>query len=218
MMELPVSDLVDHGIRLVEEERRRIARDLHDGPAQALTHISMRLDVISQLLRTDVEMAVTELSRTNSRVLAAVNDIRRLIFDLRPLAIDEIGLIPALGELCSRLSKEGPSQVWMRGITELPPLSPAKQVALYRLIQELLQNARKHAKAANINLTLSRDGDVLAIAVADDGCGFSVHDIPEGHYGLIGAHERAEFIGGNLEIDASPGRGSRFVLRVTCHG
>lgn len=214
-MDLPVHDRTDQGIRLLEEERRRIARDLHDGPAQALTNISMRLDVIRQLLTTDLDMATAELMRTNSRIVATVNDIRRLIYDLRPIAIDEVGLFTAAEELCARLARE-----WGLSIEISLPhgkecdMSPAKQVAVYRLLQEVLQNAHKHAQAQHITVTIKTIAEQWLLIVRDDGVGFSPDVIPEGHYGIVGMRERVSYLGGTITIDSTVGVGSQFMIAV----
>lgn len=217
-MELPVQDVVDHGIKLIEEERRRIARDLHDGPAQTLTHISMRLDVIRQLMLTDMDMATEELARTNSRIVTAVNDIRRLIFDLRPIAIDEVGLLSACDELCHRFERDHHTSVTLYKENLYPlQLSPAKQVSLYRLFQEIMNNIHKHANATSVIVRIAQDSEHFSLEICDDGQGFDPDKVPEGHYGLLGIQERVTYIGGNLSIDAAIGQGSRFLIMVPSH-
>lgn len=216
--ELPVHDQTDYGIRLMEEERRRVARDLHDGPAQALTNISMRLDAVQQLYRTNPEMALAEVARINSRVIAAVNDVRRLIHDLRPLAIDEVGLILAVKQLCQRCERDWnvPIEVTVNSeVTE--DISPAKQVVLYRLVQEILNNTRKHAAATRVSVEFSRSGAELILTLRDNGKGFDPSDIPAGHYGLIGMRERVQYMGGDFQIDSQRGRGSEFRIAVKAY-
>ena len=213
--DLPIYDQTDYGIKLIEEERRRIARDLHDGPAQALTNISMRLDVIRRLLTTDPEMAMQEMTRTNSRVVAAVNDIRRLIYDLRPIAIDEVGLISATTELCRRFEKDWHIAVTVQSAEDVKPdFAPAKQVALYRLLQELLNNVKKHAEAKQVRVAFARDGVKIQITVEDDGKGFDPTSIPAGHFGIAGMRERVDYLNGTLDIQSELGHGSLFVISV----
>ncbi|MCL6547343.1 MAG: sensor histidine kinase [Alicyclobacillus sp.] len=213
--ELPVFDETDAAIKLLEEERRRIARDLHDGPAQALTNISMRLDVIRRLFETNPELALEDLARTNSRVVAVINDIRRLIYDLRPVAIDEVGLLSATKEFLRRCESEWRIAFHLTvgpGVTT--DIAPAKQVALYRLIQEILNNVHKHAAATEVTVQFERSGEELRIRIADNGKGFDPEAIPQGHFGILGMRERARFLHGRLEIDSQPGKGSRFTLFV----
>lgn len=213
--ELPISDPIDYGIKLIEEERRRIARDLHDGPAQDLTNVSMRLDVIQRLMQSDAEMALKELERTNSRIVAAINDIRRLIYDLRPVAIDEVGLVTATLELCRRCERDWQIAFEVNADeSAVRDVVPARQIALYRLIQEVLQNVKKHARAHNVKLKIARSGKVVIIDVHDDGKGFNPSVIPDGHFGIIGMRERAAYLGGNVHIDSAPDRGTLFRISV----
>ena len=212
--DLPVQDQTDSGIKLMEEERRKMARDLHDGPAQALTNISMRLDAVQRLFQTDSDMALNELARINSRVVSVVNDVRRLIHDLRPLAIDEVGLVSATRDLCDRCAREWGLSIAFDVVDESLDLSPAKQVALYRLVQEILNNVHKHANAANVEVSTRREPRRILLRVVDDGRGFNPSVIPVGHYGLLGMRERAQYMGGELTISSSPGSGSEFTITV----
>lgn len=211
---LPVEDQTDSGIKLMEEERRRVARDLHDGPAQTLTNISMRLDAVQRLFHTNPDMALGELARINSRVVSVVNDVRRLIHDLRPLAIDEVGLVSATRDLCDRCAREWGLSITFDVENGTAVLSPAKQVALYRLVQEILNNVHKHAHASNVTVSIRRAPRRILLRIADDGKGFDPAVIPPGHYGLLGMRERVQYMGGELTISSSPGAGSEFVIMV----
>lgn len=213
---LHVYDLRDQGIRMLEEERRRIARDLHDGPVQALTNISMKLEVLKHMLDSNPQIAKDQVDQLHRRVTEAVKEIRALIYDLRPLAVDEVGLIEATKALCSQFEKNwgiSTSFVVQDGVTSAE-ITPAKQVALYRLIQEILNNIKKHARATTTVVEFLRDESDLIITVKDDGVGFDTNYVPPGHYGLIGMKERAEFLGGQLEIHSIIGQGSTFIIRI----
>lgn len=216
--ELPVFDEMDATIRLLEEERRRFARDLHDGPAQGLTNISMRLDIIPRLLQTNPEMAVAELNRVNSRVVSVINEIRRLIYDLRPVAIDEVGLLSATREMVDSFDRDTKTSFQLEIAADvICNIAPAKQVAIYRLIQEILNNMNKHAEATLISVAFTRAGEDMVITVQDNGKGFDPAVIPEGHYGMLGMRERAEFLGGRLEVNSAPGSGSQFIVFVPAY-
>jgi len=213
---LPVFDQTDHAIRILEEERRRIARDLHDGPAQVLTNISMKLDIIGQMIDGNPEMAKVQINQLHKRVGAVVNEIRHLIYDLRPIAVDEVGLLEATKELCRQSEKNWGTPISLSIHDDLlsSAVAPAKQVAIYRLIQEILNNVKKHAKASNIKVALKNDSANLIVEIQDDGVGFDPGYIPPGHYGLIGMKERATFLGGTLRITSEIGHGSTFVIEV----
>lgn len=213
--DLPAFDPVDYGVHLIEEERRRIARDLHDGPAQDLTNISMRLNIVERLIESDAEMALTELTRTNQRIVAAINEIRRLIYDLRPVAIDEVGLVRAIEELCRRCERDWHVAIEVAADPQVSrTIAPARQIALYRLIQEVLQNVHKHAHADRVQVRIGRQGHELSIEIEDDGRGFDPSHIPQGHFGIEGIRERAVFLGGALHICSTPGRGTTVSVRL----
>lgn len=213
---LQVHDPVDHGIRILEEERRRIARDLHDGPAQRLTNISMKLDILKRMLDANPEMAKSQVEQLHDQVGTVIGEIRHLIYDLRPLAIDEIGLFESINVLCSQLQQNWqiPIQLEIDGHLKSEPIAPAKQVALYRLIQEVLNNIHKHAEAQKVTIHLARTQNILEMDIVDDGIGFNPAAIPAGHYGLLGMKERANYLGGTLDITSILGEGSRFKIRV----
>lgn len=213
---LPVFDQVDHGIRILEEERRRIARDLHDGPAQVLTNISMKLEVLKMMMDSDLDMAKSQVDQLHEKVGAVVREIRHLIYDLRPIAVDEVGLFEATKSLCTQLQQNWSLSIQMNvdNTVASNSIAPAKQVALYRLIQEILNNIKKHAKAKHIQIDVLHHDEELQITVTDDGVGFDPNYIPAGHYGIVGMKERAQYLGGTLEIDSIIGQGSKFKIRV----
>jgi two-component system, NarL family, sensor histidine kinase DegS len=218
--DLPVYDTTDQGIRLIEEAYRRIARDLHDGPAQQLTNLSMRLDIIPRMMDNDPEMAKRELARINTNVIQTINEVRRLLFDLRPLAIDEIGLVKAVIELAEKFQRDYKLNVRVNVDTDISNwISPAKQVAVYRLVQEVLNNTKKHAQANVVEILFAstQDGQI-EIQVKDDGKGFDPSKVSVGHFGLIGMRERAAYLGGILEIDSTIGEGSCFTIRLPGYG
>jgi two-component system sensor histidine kinase DegS len=217
--DLPTYDHTDQGIRLLEEERRRIARDLHDGPTQTLTNVSMRLELVNRMLDQDPNIAKTELSRINKQVIQSINAMRRLLFDLRPIAVDEVGFIKALRELCERYGRDYLLPVELQVKDDIvSELSPAKHVALYRLVQEVLTNVRKHAKATRIDIAIERDSGQVLIAIRDNGQGFDPTNVPAGHYGLVGMRERTTYLRGALDISSSIGQGSEFRISLPITG
>jgi two-component system sensor histidine kinase DegS len=213
--ELPVLDQTDQGIRMLEEERRRIARDLHDGPAQALTNISMRLSVVRSIITSNPERAATELDRINGRLIEAINEVRRLIYDLRPVAIDEVGLTSAIGELCAKCHNDWGIPVKLSIAKDVTNnIAPARQVAVYQLVKEILNNVAKHAQASEVTVGMRKAGVDLVVEVCDNGKGFDPNAIPPGHYGILGMRERARYLGGQLDIQSEIGHGSKFTIRV----
>lgn len=209
-------DPEDRGIRLLEEERRRIARDLHDGPIQVLINLSMRLQIIQRLMLADITLAEQELERIQQRLIGSINEIRQLIYDLQPVAIDEIGLVVAITSLFDRMKQE-------TGLTciltvddglqsQLVALTPARTIGVYRLIQEALSNIRKHAKAQTVAIRVSAEDSQLKLLIEDDGIGFDPSTRLPGHFGLDTMMERAEYMGGTGAIDSTPGMGTRLTF------
>lgn len=213
---LPVEDNIDHGIRLIEEERRRIARDLHDGPVQALTTISMRLDLLEAMMDQDPTLAKQQIRQLRNRIISAISEIRQLLYDLRPVAMEEVGLLESVRNLCEQLERTSRMRCEMQLQCEAKALtmSPARQMVVYRVIQELLNNARKHSQASLVRVALGAEHGRAVIEIQDDGIGFDATRVPAGHYGLEGIRERIAFLGGALIVDTAPGQGSRFTIQI----
>jgi signal transduction histidine kinase len=203
------SDLQRSRERLVsarEEERRRLRRDLHDGLGPALASIVLKLDAGRTLLETDagrVEALLTEL-RTESQ--NAIADIRRLVYELRPPALDELGLMGALREQATRLSQGAGPSIGVEGPDSLAPLPAAVEVAAYRIAAEALMNVIRHASARTCTLQLSCNG-ALELEITDDGGGLP-SDRRDG-IGLASMQERAEELGGSCTITTRRGGGTR---------
>jgi two-component system sensor histidine kinase DegS len=210
-------DPEDWGIRLVEEERRRIARDLHDGPIQVLINLSMRIQIIQRMLHTDIELAQDELNRGQQRLIGSINEIRQLIYDLQPVAIDEIGLYAAIESLATRAQKD-----WGLACTITLPetaanatgLTPAKTIAVYRLVQEAMNNIHKHSQAEHAAMAIALEPSQLTITITDDGVGFDPTATTEGHFGLNGMMDRVQYLGGSVHIESAPGSGSTLTFTV----
>jgi signal transduction histidine kinase len=197
--------LLKHVIAAQEEERRRIARELHDQTLQQLTALTMQL-----------EGGPRNIAR------AAIDDLHRLIRDLRPSMLDDLGLLPALRSYAE--SHLGP-----HGITvhcefpeRLPPLAAEAATALYRVGQEAITNIARHARAETVLLACTVSGDRLALEVEDDGAGFEPSRVARPSesgqgLGLLGMRERLALVGGSLAIESEPGRGTRVVASMPLH-
>jgi signal transduction histidine kinase len=193
-----------------EEERRLLRRELHDGIGPRLAGQPLALDAVSQLLRENPDAAVELLQEIKTHSQTTISEIRRLARELRPPALDDLGLLLALEEqiesyrhLAPRISLHAPSQ--------LPPLPAAVEVAAYRIIQEALTNVARHADASQCDVRLSLDDATLAISVRDDGRG-----LPTSYrsgVGMQSIRERTEELGGRLSIDSTPGRGTTITVR-----
>ncbi|MGB9299288.1 MAG: GAF domain-containing sensor histidine kinase [Anaerolineae bacterium] len=209
----------DKILRVQEEARRSLARDLHDSTLQSLSSISMGLDYVKQLLKHQPATAADELGRVQELVSQALREARVLLFELRPIALETQGLVSALETYVEQLRGEGPPlfQFGNGGFDERLP--PDVEATAFIVVQEAVNNARKHANADNIWLTLSPEEGSVLLTVEDDGCGFDKSVVEKnsnrgGHLGLVSMQERAELIEAQLAIESSPGQGTRIALRL----
>jgi len=193
-----------------EEERRRLRRDLHDGLGPALASLTFKVDAARNLLKTDSERTETLLAGVRQQAQDAISDIRRLVQNLRPPALDEFGLLSALHEQAAHYQHQG-LELSFDIPSSLPPLPAAVEVAIYRIAQEALTNVARHAQAQHCLLHLSIDAGVLQLDISDDGQG-----IPAGHrigVGLHTMHERASELGGSCTITRGTSGGTTIQAR-----
>ncbi|MBV9173405.1 MAG: sensor histidine kinase [Chloroflexi bacterium] len=199
-----------------EDERKRIARELHDETAQALTTLLIRLKILERA-RSEPEMRgqIDELRQLTSDTLEAV---RKLAIELRPATLDDLGLVAALEAYTEAYGARMPVHVEFsaHGFDDRR-LPPQVELVLYRVVQEALTNAAKHARAQQVHVALQRKSHEVLAAVDDDGEGFDVEDMMrsrERGLGLFGMQERLALVQGELVIDSAPGRGTRVEARV----
>jgi signal transduction histidine kinase len=197
-----------------EDERRRLRRDLHDGLGPQLATLILKLDAARNLLRTQPQAADALLAGLKAQTQAAISGIRRLVYDLRPPALDEMGLIPAIREQATNYGQSG-LDVSVEAPKVLPPPPAAVEVAAYRIVQEALTNVSRHAKARACRVRLSVS-DGLELEITDDGVG-----MPEDRragVGLSSMRERAAELGGTCAVEPMPGGGTRVLARLPLPG
>jgi len=193
-----------------EEERRRIRRDLHDGLGPALAGIVFGLDAARNTLAADPQATAATLAELKSELQASIADVRRLVYDLRPPALDQLGLVPAVQEYAARLGERGALDILVSA-PALPPLSAAVEVAAYRIAAEALNNAARHSGARHTSVSFTVDDAQLRLEVSDDGVGVSTQRDHRGTgVGLATMAERAAELGGACSI-ASHGGGTSVV-------
>jgi signal transduction histidine kinase len=191
-----------------EEERQRMARELHDGLGPALASLNIRLLTAQrQLQRADHPLA-GEIGELAAQVQTSIRDIRRLIHDLRPVALDELGLAPALREHLARCGKEHGLTVEFAA-DDGERLPAPVETALFRIVQEAVNNVVRHAQALRLAVTLMRSPEHVRLSIADDGQGFDAQLPRSGrHVGLWSMAERVEQLGGQFELASAPGQGT----------
>ncbi len=201
-------------IRSQEEERRRVARDIHDGPAQAIANIVFRAEVCERLIDSDVERAKLELRELREHIRATLGEIRKIIFDLRPMALDDLGLVPTIrGVLEAFRNQYGIfTEVSVTGRERR--LESHVEIGLFRVAQEALNNVIKHAQASTVRVRIEFAPAGVTLVIEDDGKGFDTgaEDSPAGHFGLMGMRERLQLLQGKMAIKSTPGKGTRVMI------
>jgi PAS domain S-box-containing protein len=201
-----------------EEDRRRVSRELHDEAGQALTALKINLELLEADLPAESIGLRQSLSEAIALTDATMDEMRRLAHTLRPPALDAVGLNPTLEDLCREFARRTHLSVEYVG-TELPALPDAVTICFYRVLQESLTNAARHARADQIRVALRHDVHGISLSVEDNGQGFDPGEVisssnQDGGIGLLGMRERLELLGGWLQIDARPGRGTHLVACI----
>jgi signal transduction histidine kinase len=207
---------------VVEDEiRKRLARDLHDGPTQLLASIIMSLDYTKELVKQMPDIALEEINIASDIGHRALKQLRTFLFDLRPVILETQGLIPALEMYVERLQEADKLNIFLTLAQEFPRLTPRAEVAIFAVIQEAVNNAKKYADASRMDLILHIDeaADTLTVFIKDNGKGFDVHTMKAGYdqqgsLGMINMQERANVINGTFTIHAEEGRGTDVVLSL----
>jgi signal transduction histidine kinase len=205
----------EHLTEAQEEARKKLARDLHDGPTQSVGAIAMRVNFARRLMERDPKAAADELYKIEELARRTTKEIRQMLFTLRPLILETEGLASALQHLAGKMNENHGQQV----VVEADPgavddLEIGKQGVLFYIAEEAVTNARKHAKASHIWVRLKKAGDILTLEVQDDGVGFDVASVSanyeqRGSLGMINLHERAEMLNGLMRVDSACGKGTR---------
>ena len=193
-----------------EAERLRVARELHDEIGQTLTAVTIAAERAAD---GDPRDASEALRAVADGVRDSLDEVRRIARELRPEALDDLGLVNALIALCRRIDSQGGPRVTHELPPSLPPLPPDVELVVYRVTQESLTNALRHSGARSARVTLSADGEEVNLRVADDGAGLPP-DLPAGTAGIAGMRERALLVGGMLALVSRPGGGTEVRLTV----
>lgn len=205
-------------IRAQEEERKRIAREIHDGPAQAMANVVLRAEFCEKLLELEPDKVKVELQSLKEMVRLALKDVRKIIFDLRPMALDDLGLVPALRRYAIDYKEKYGLEAEFVFFGKERRLPPAVEVGVFRIIQEALNNIWKHAQADKIKVTLELASEKLNAVVKDNGKGFDMKMVGKADcresLGLTSMRERSDLLEGELKIISKLGKGTEVRLRV----
>jgi signal transduction histidine kinase len=210
-----VHDLRDERTKLLskeEEVRRQLARDLHDGPAQALAAITMNVEFIKRLLDRDPSRIIPELDKLGALAKHTTHEVRTMLFELRPLVLETQGLQTTLHQYLERFQGNG-TEIIVDAADVTASLDTKSEGTLFNIIQEAINNALKYAKAQHIWVRLKQTLDAIEVTVQDDGRGFDLQRVlasyeQRGSFGLLNIEERAKLIGGVAELQSAPGQGT----------
>lgn len=211
------------GIKIIEaqeEERLRVARDIHDGPAQSLANIIVKAELCERLIEMDKGRAKSELNNLKDVIRGTLKDVRKIIFDLRPMSLDDLGLIPTLERHISIFEEDTDIKASIKIYGSFNGLEHAIQVAIFRIVQESLSNIRKHSKAKSASIIIEKSITKLNLSIIDDGIGFDPENYKESYgsissgFGLINIKERVELLNGNFHITSSSSFGTKLSIFI----
>lgn len=211
--EEPTQPLVVRIIEAQERERQKLSQQMHDGPAQSLTNLILQAEICERLFDSDAERARTELANLKSAVAATFQKVKGFILNLRPMMLDDLGLVPTLRRYVDGFSDNSGINANLMITGKERRVESHKEVTVFRLIQELLNNAAEYGRASNIQINLDMGESLIRVSVEDNGSGFELADMlnsPDAdRLGLATMRERVEMLGGQIHFDSALGRGTR---------
>jgi len=207
-------------IKAQEDERQRVAREIHDGPAQSMSNVVLKAEVCEKLIDVDIEKARLELQNLKSIVRESLVDVRKIIYNLRPMSLDDLGLVPTLQRYISTFQDENKIDVTFKSRGSICEIRSVISLTVFRIVQEALNNIRKHAKASCAAVNIEFIEDKLRLSITDNGVGFDVeklkvkHEDVEGGFGLYSMKERVELLEGEFNISSHAGSGTRLSIMI----
>ncbi|WP_078555838.1 sensor histidine kinase [Bacillus alkalicellulosilyticus] len=206
------------GLKIIEaqeEERKRLSREIHDGPAQMMANLLLRSELIERIYNErGIQEALSEIKDLRKMVKLSLGEVRRIIYDLRPMALDDLGLVPTLSKYIKTFAEHTNMKLSFKNVGKEKRIPPQLEVALFRLVQEALQNAYKHANATEVEVKIEITDKKVIILVKDDGQGFDMKEKKEGSFGLIGMKERINMLKGEMKITSKLNVGTTIFIVV----
>ncbi|HKM16953.1 MAG: histidine kinase [Firmicutes bacterium] len=207
-------------IKMQEDERKRVAREIHDGPAQDLANVVLKAEICERLFDVDrMDELRLELQELKSTVKFSLDEIRKIIHNLRPMVLDDLGLVPAVKRLIEEVQEQSGLEIGLSVLGPESRLDPAVEIALFRIVQEAINNSRKHANASLVQVKLEFLPEKVSAVVEDNGVGFDKDTLNQrlaggDHFGLYGMRERIELLGGTFRIRSKKGSGTRVSVTI----
>lgn len=201
-----------------EDERRKISHELHDVVAQTLATINLRLATIKTKAGINAKLLVRNISITQKMITKSADSVYQFARELRPAALDDLGLIPALHSFMRTFTKRTGVRTSLTVFKGVEKLSAVKRITIYRVAQEAITNVGRHARAEHVEVRIRREAKFVHLMVIDDGISFQTGQTPQARgkrrLGLLGMRERVEMIGGTFEIESAPGEGTKIIVRI----
>ena len=198
-----------------ETERQRLSRQIHDGPAQALSNFILQTEIAMRLMDVDTTQARDELNNLKTSAMGTFQKVRNFIFELRPMMLDDLGLVPTVRRYCDAFKEQTGLDINVTVTGNERRLEPYLEVMLFRAMQEVLGNAARHGQATLVKVNLDMGEDRVRVSIDDNGRGFDPDSLQQSSsLGLKLIRERSEMLGGVFEVDSNPGKGTRVTFAV----
>lgn len=205
-------------IKAQEEERKRVAREIHDGPAQTIANVIIQTEIFEKIFEVDKKNAKIEIDKLKQVTRRSLNELRKIIFNLRPAALDDLGLVAVARRYCADFEEETGINTHFKVFGDKMRLDPSIEITLFRIIQEALNNIKKHSKALNAYVKLEFMKNLVNLTVADDGRGFKWNSkdykSTKKHFGLMSIKERADLFNGLTQIESAPKKGTKIFVSI----
>ncbi len=221
--EMSKEDRINIAIKMLEareQEKKRISREIHDGPAQSIASIVFQAEICSNVMKKDMNKGLEEIENLKSTVRETLNEVRAIIYDLRPMSIDDIGLLPTIRKMIEIFERKEGIHVEFQSNNIVNELDKFIELTLFRIIQEILNNVKKHSKAKQVKVKLEFGTVYLKLQVKDDGIGFNIEKTlkrvknESTNYGLIGVINRVKEIMGEINIESSRNNGTYYDIKM----
>ena len=209
--------VIEQIIEAQEEERRKISRQIHDGPAQSLSNFILQAEIAMRLFDSDQDKAREELNNLKASANSTFSSIRDYIFDLRPMMLDDLGIVPTIRRYCEAFKEKTGLDVNVVVTGTERRLEAVREVLVFRTVQSMLQNVRDHAQATQVKVLVDLDETQVSATVEDNGKGFDIDPVMEDEgaaHGIRMNKSRIEQVGGTFEIKSQPGEGTRITFSV----
>lgn len=206
-------------IKATEEERRRLAREIHDGPTQDIVNIGIGIELCLSMIDRDISKTKNLLRELKEQVNRNIQDLRKVIYNLRPMSLDDLGLTASIEKYLQDFQNSTGITTTFRLIGTPVEMNGLVQIALYRVVQEALTNVRKHSQASRVMVKIEFVEGYISLLVMDNGKGFDVEDAfkwesEEKSFGLINMRERVELLNGYMEVNSKKGKGTTIFMRI----